>query len=948
MELENPSNFITKSTLVFALVLIFCSYSSSQQGIRFNTHVVSPSEDSIYKQQFKSYYLATLDTKTTSELLRDQSDFENLQLFAGNDRFEFDLHARDLRSPDFKLRIQDENGITELPRFPNSTYYGYTSIGNYDVRITADDQFFYAMIIQSHDAFYIEPARDIDSSAPPDLFVMYWESDNLNKMKDNSCGVRTNNPNNIAPEDKNSTQQEQYDSRDLCKILQIALADDYLMFDKYGSVSSVTNHNMAVINNVLTNYDAEFSTDFTFEIVEIFIATSAASDPWTTSTNSDVLLNDFTAWGPNGFIQIHDVASLWTDRNLDGSTIGLAWIGGLCSALRYNILQDFSSNASLLRVLQAHEIGHNFNAGHDAPNSGFIMAPANNNTNTWSPASLSTINAFVPSLSCLSPCGVPTNDNCTGARNLIVCPSSTCCGATTGNISGATQSIPAISCGGFTSTLVWDVWYKFTAACNTHTITVDPSSGMDAVVDLRSGACNGVNIACSDNGGGEGGNEVLTYSNFTPGNTYYIRIYDYTGAAIPPSTTTFTICVTSNTCTAVTMASQPANQTVCVGNTATFNLSVNGTSPYSYYWHKGIYPNGVLVQTTINSSSPNSSYTTPVLNASNNGNSYYCNITNCCYLNGVTSNAAIVTVNSIPAQPSTISGNTMPCLGNQNYSVTNVPGVTYSWSVSGGGTISGSGNSITINWTSLGTFIITVTPSNNCGTGPSRTLSVTVISLPGSVTVNGSGNFCNSALLTASGGSGGVIYWQGSTSNGTDLSMPSTSQTVTSSGTYYFRAYNNCGWGIQGSATVVLNTVINTNDNGTGSLRDMIECVLPGGIINFSLPSMSQIILTSGEIIITKDLTLLGSGTTNLTISGNNASRIFHITSGNSFVLKNLSLKDANAPAPNGGAIFVEGSLSLENILLQNNFENTTIHKGMTIASPGGLVNLSLNVEVKY
>ncbi|MBX9852702.1 MAG: hypothetical protein K2X86_13230, partial [Cytophagaceae bacterium] len=89
-----------------------------------------------------------------------------------------------------------------------------------------------------------------------------------------------------------------------------------------------------------------------------------------------------------------------------------------------------------------------------------------------------------------------------------------------------------------------------------------------------------------------------------------------------------------------------------------------------------------------------------------------------------------ITVNDVPAQPSTIAGSTPVCLGSQNYSVTNVAGVTYTWSVSGGGTITGTGNAISVNWASAGTHTLTCTPSNTCGNGTARTRNITVNDVP--------------------------------------------------------------------------------------------------------------------------------------------------------------------------------------------------------------------------
>jgi len=138
-------------------------------------------------------------------------------------------------------------------------------------------------------------------------------------------------------------------------------------------------------------------------------------------------------------------------------------------------------------------------------------------------------------------CASPVNDNCSGATLLTVYGSS-CGGATNGDVAGATESLP-----GCVGTANDDVWYKFVAtSANFHTITVVGSSGFDAVVDVRSGACDGTSIACSDISG-EGGAESVNLTGLTSGNTYYVRVYDYWSGV--PETTTFTICITSpSTC----------------------------------------------------------------------------------------------------------------------------------------------------------------------------------------------------------------------------------------------------------------------------------------------------------------------------------------------------------------------------------------------------------------
>lgn len=112
----------------------------------------------------------------------------------------------------------------------------------------------------------------------------------------------------------------------------------------------------------------------------------------------------------------------------------------------------------------------------------------------------------------------------------------------------------------------------------------------------------------------------------------------------------------------------------------------------------------------------------------------------------------------------------------------------------------------------------------------SPALTITVAGA-GAVTVSGGGTACGSLSLTASGGSGGTIYYQGTTSNGTSTASASTSQTITTSGTYYFRARTSGGcWGTQGSASVTINTAPGaTTVSGGGSYCSSTTITASGG-----------------------------------------------------------------------------------------------------------------------
>jgi hypothetical protein len=112
-------------------------------------------------------------------------------------------------------------------------------------------------------------------------------------------------------------------------------------------------------------------------------------------------------------------------------------------------------------------------------------------------------------------------------------------------------------------------------------------------------------------------------------------------------------------------------------------------------------------------------------------------------------------------------------------------------------------------------------------------------------------------------------------------------------------------------------TVKNLNDSGTGSLR---AGILSGdSTIAFANGLHGTITLTSGELSITNSVTIDGPGANKLTVSGDNASRVFDISGSASATIDGLTISDGLATV--GGGILLEGnaSLSIGNCTLTNN-----------------------------
>ena len=93
-----------------------------------------------------------------------------------------------------------------------------------------------------------------------------------------------------------------------------------------------------------------------------------------------------------------------------------------------------------------------------------------------------------------------------------------------------------------------------------------------------------------------------------------------------------------STATAPTIATQPANQAVTLGQTATFSVTAAGTAPLTYQWQKG---SAAIAGAT------SASYTTPATTASDNGTQFSVMVSNS--LGNATSNAATLTINQVAA-----------------------------------------------------------------------------------------------------------------------------------------------------------------------------------------------------------------------------------------------------------------------------------------------------------
>ena len=133
--------------------------------------------------------------------------------------------------------------------------------------------------------------------------------------------------------------------------------------------------------------------------------------------------------------------------------------------------------------------------------------------------------------------------------------------------------------------------------------------------------------------------------------------------------------------------------------------------------------------------------------------------------------------------------------------------------------------------------------------------------------------------------------------------------------------------------------VTSAADSGAGTLRWALGQVCGGGRITFDLDAPATITLTSGELVVDKAVTIWGPGADSLAISGNQTSRVFHI-SYVGVILAGMTIRDGAAGAAEigGGGLYVAGSAIVSYAVITG---NTAWGGGGGIYNDGGPLTIA-------
>jgi hypothetical protein len=277
------------------------------------------------------------------------------------------LQRHSLRVPRFRVRIQQtDSKIIEVATPAPRTYRGFIE-GQPDSLVAASllPTGLTASIIEDDKSiWHIQPLPEWNMGTPDKMHLTYRQEDVI--AGDWMCGsdalVHPNDFYNLMTHEMSADITAQ--QANCIKVCEIAFDADVEFYQANGS--SVPN-TIADIENIMNAVDLIYARDtlITYTITDVLVRT-AEPDPYSGTAAGDVLGEFRSEWNSNQAHIQRDTAHMMTGKNLDGNIIGVAWVTVICNtSWAYGLSQSrYTSNFAHRVALTAHEVGHNWSAGH--------------------------------------------------------------------------------------------------------------------------------------------------------------------------------------------------------------------------------------------------------------------------------------------------------------------------------------------------------------------------------------------------------------------------------------------------------------------------------------------------------------------------------------------------------------------------------------------------------
>jgi hypothetical protein len=288
------------------------------------------------------------------------------------------------------------------------------------VRITRSASGLRGMVFDGQDMYAIEPASEVAPvsvepvSAANGGTVVYRLSDALMPVETMKCELaKPDSTPDSPPTAADALQQLTSELHTFqvaaaatqLKQVRVGVVGDFEFVSQFTTTQpeDAIVARMNIVDGIFTN---QLGVKVSLATPQLF---RTATDPFTKTVAGELLSELQTYRSGSQAQRALGITHLMTGRNLDGTTVGIAYIRGLCDSRFGASLSQSTFNTTQSALIAAHEIGHNFGAPHDGedacqstPNNQFLMAPQLNGSDTFSTCSVSQINSVIASASCLT------------------------------------------------------------------------------------------------------------------------------------------------------------------------------------------------------------------------------------------------------------------------------------------------------------------------------------------------------------------------------------------------------------------------------------------------------------------------------------------------------------------------------------------------------------------
>ncbi|MAT82621.1 MAG: hypothetical protein CMJ29_13375 [Phycisphaerae bacterium] len=361
---------------------------ASTSLMAFSTSIGGSGLDSLDANEALSLESSTVQELVLRELPNGSIDLA-VSLGGEMTRMRFDLHS--VRGDAYQLLEQQEDGsLLEIPAGPVNTYRG-TDLnwpGMKAALSIEDDGFRVLVLLEGGAQWWIEPLEGKFRGATEFDYAVYRGEDIISP--EGFCGV---------DDSFKLPGFDLSDPRPLGQDREVLLAEfvadtDFEYYQNYGSSSAVENRINSLMNSINLLYESQH--EIIHEVQGIVVRPNS-NDPYSSNSIETRLEQVRSVWNSTNNPP-HDVVQLFSGQSFSGSTIGLAYVGAVCSNFEYSVVEsDCCGSFGCATDLSNHELGHNWGADHcQCPNN--TMNPSLTCANNFSADSQGDIATFRSSI----------------------------------------------------------------------------------------------------------------------------------------------------------------------------------------------------------------------------------------------------------------------------------------------------------------------------------------------------------------------------------------------------------------------------------------------------------------------------------------------------------------------------------------------------------------------